>query len=144
MSNEIIKVLEYLGEKFGVAIDWTQQNVLPYVQDLAGRFVKYHTIKEIVLIVVFALMGIIGVVLSRTLISSYVKTNKTKENSILMEYYSYGTNPTLLGGILIIVAVICLLCGFIGVPVCVSELIKWKIIPELQIVEEISYLMQTL
>lgn len=144
MTNEIIKVLDYLGEKFGMAIDWTQENVLPYVQDLAGRFVKYYTIQEIVYIVVFVLMGIAGFVLGRLLISSYVKVSKTGEDRILMTHYSYGTEPTLLGGISIIVVLICFLCGFIGVPVCVSELIKWTIIPEFQIVEEISYLMQTL
>lgn len=25
MSEEIIKVLDYLGEKFGIVVDWTQE-----------------------------------------------------------------------------------------------------------------------
>ena len=143
MSNEIIKVLEYLGEKFGIAIDWTQQNVLPYVQDLAGRFVKYYTIKEIISVVICALMGIVGFVFVGILISSYVKVNQTREDRILMEYYN-GVEPSILGLVVIVVAAFCLLVGCIGTPVCATEIVKWSIIPEFQIAEEISYLIQTL
>lgn len=32
MSVEVIKVLDALVEKFGIAIDWTSANVLPYLQ----------------------------------------------------------------------------------------------------------------
>lgn len=31
VSDQIIEVLNYLGEKLGVTIDWTSENVLPYV-----------------------------------------------------------------------------------------------------------------
>lgn len=144
MTNEIIKVLDYLGEKFGVAIDWTQQNVLPYIEDLAGRFIKYHTVEEIILVVIFALMGIVGFILVGILISSYSKANKTKSDRILMEYYNHGAEPSSFGTGVIIVTIICLLCGCIGVPICATELVKWIIIPEFQVVEEISYLMQTI
>lgn len=30
MSEEVIKILDALAEKFGLAIDWTSANVLPY------------------------------------------------------------------------------------------------------------------
>ncbi len=41
MSEEIIKVLDNLGEKFGIAIDWTSQNVMPYIQELMNRYRSY-------------------------------------------------------------------------------------------------------
>lgn len=31
LSKQIIDVLEYLSAKFGMSIDWSQQNILPYV-----------------------------------------------------------------------------------------------------------------
>lgn len=31
MSQEIINVLDNLGEKFGIAIDWSNENILPYL-----------------------------------------------------------------------------------------------------------------
>ena len=40
MSEEIIKVLNDLASRFGVAIDWTNQNIVPYLQDLMTRFIK--------------------------------------------------------------------------------------------------------
>ena len=42
MSNEIIKVLDNLAMKFGIAIDWTAANVLPYLKDLADRLIQYE------------------------------------------------------------------------------------------------------
>ena len=34
VSKEIIEVLDYIGEKIGVTIDWTSDNVIPYVKEL--------------------------------------------------------------------------------------------------------------
>ena len=32
ISDGIIKVLDSLADKFGIAIDWTSSNILPYLQ----------------------------------------------------------------------------------------------------------------
>ena len=42
VSSEIIEVLDYLGEKFGIAIDWTSNNVLPYLQALVDKSIKWE------------------------------------------------------------------------------------------------------
>lgn len=42
MSDEIIKILDDLGQRFGIAIDWSSQNVMPYLQDLVRRFTTYE------------------------------------------------------------------------------------------------------
>lgn len=42
VSEQIIEVLNTLCDKFGLAIDWTGQNVLPYVQELAEKMVNYE------------------------------------------------------------------------------------------------------
>lgn len=54
MSEEVIKILDALAEKFGLAIDWTSANVLPYLQQLCGKYVTY----EIATSVVWILIGI--------------------------------------------------------------------------------------
>lgn len=54
VSSEIIEVLDYLGEKFGIAIDWTSNNVLPYLQTLADKFIKWEISTSIVWIVIAA------------------------------------------------------------------------------------------
>lgn len=40
LSDQIISVLDALCEKFGIAIDWTSQNVIPYIQLLAKKSSK--------------------------------------------------------------------------------------------------------
>lgn len=47
-SNEVITILNDLCAKFGIAIDWTADNVMPYVQDLGDRFVSYTLIMTII------------------------------------------------------------------------------------------------
>ena len=41
-SSQFIEVLDALCEKFGIAIDWTSQNVVPYVTELATRIIAYE------------------------------------------------------------------------------------------------------
>lgn len=58
MSDEIIKVLDSLSEKFGMTIDWTSQNVLPYLQDLMNRFISLQNAKAIAWIVILSILVI--------------------------------------------------------------------------------------
>ena len=68
ISSEIIEVLEYLGQKFGIAIDWTGENVLPYLEELFAKFIAWETQTSIAWIVIAgsatALALIIAVALS--------------------------------------------------------------------------------
>ena len=41
-SSQFIEVLDALCEKFGIAIDWTSKNVVPYVTELATRIIAYE------------------------------------------------------------------------------------------------------
>ena len=62
VSSEIIEVLDYLEEKFGIAIDWTSNNVLPYLQTLVDKFIQWEIFTSIlwIAIVVFVIAMIIG------------------------------------------------------------------------------------
>ena len=63
VSSEIIEVLDYLGEKFGIAIDWTSNNVLPYLQTLADKFIKWEISTSIVWIIIAAFVMVAMIVL---------------------------------------------------------------------------------
>lgn len=41
VSNQIIQVLEALCDKFGLVVDWSNQNIAPYLQDLVNKAVQY-------------------------------------------------------------------------------------------------------
>ena len=62
ISSEIIEVLDYVGEKFGIAIDWTSNNVLPYLQTLVDKFIQWEIFTSIlwIAITVFVIAMIIG------------------------------------------------------------------------------------
>ena len=42
ISDQIIAVIDNLCEKFGIAIDWTADNVMPYIETLCGKFINYE------------------------------------------------------------------------------------------------------
>lgn len=67
MSEEIIKILDELGKRFGVVIDWSNQNIIPYLQELLKRFICYQNITACVWIIISIVMTISGVVMIKFL-----------------------------------------------------------------------------
>lgn len=39
VSEQIIAVLDDLCRRFGIVIDWTSQNIVPYLEELAEKFI---------------------------------------------------------------------------------------------------------
>lgn len=48
MSEEIIKVLDELAKRFGLVIDWTSENVIPYLEHLGGRYVNWVLVMNLI------------------------------------------------------------------------------------------------
>ena len=64
MANEIIKVLDELCNKFGIVVDWTDQNVLPYIQELSTKCVNWKmgiSIAYLIYGIIFLGIGIFGI-----------------------------------------------------------------------------------
>lgn len=53
-SSQFIEIFDHLCQKFGVVIDWSAQNVIPYITALCGRMTSYIIFKNVILIFVFA------------------------------------------------------------------------------------------
>ncbi len=62
MANEIIKILDDLGRRIGVAIDWSNENVMPYLEELMNRFIQWEISTSIVWGAVGIAMLIIGLI----------------------------------------------------------------------------------
>lgn len=54
-ADEIIKVLNDLCDKFGIAMDWGSKNVLPYLQELGNNIVAYELWTSIAWIILLML-----------------------------------------------------------------------------------------
>ena len=59
-SSQFIEVLDALCEKFGIAVDWTSQNVVPYLTDLAARIITYEIWTSAAWIVIAAILFLIA------------------------------------------------------------------------------------
>ncbi len=63
VSEQIINVLDNLCQKFGLVIDWGAANVLPYLQELCGKFINYEIYTSIawiaIMLVIFAIFWIV-------------------------------------------------------------------------------------
>lgn len=42
LSDQIIAVLDDLCSKFGIAIDWTQENIIPAFSELCEKYIRYE------------------------------------------------------------------------------------------------------
>ena len=115
MSDEIIKVLDDLGDRFGLAIDWSSENVLPYLKDLMSRYVNYEVITSIMLIVI-ALLIIIGSIIG-------IVANKKHVEKVLKEDpYDELDGGDILLNLFFIVLIICMvmfvICQTIDIVTC--------------------------
>lgn len=63
-SEQIIKILDNLSDKVGMTIDWSNTNVIPYLQTLTTRYISY----EITTSIFWIIIGVIGVILGILLI----------------------------------------------------------------------------
>lgn len=94
MSNEIIKVIDALAAKFGIAVDWTSANVLPYLETLCGKYVDYEIMTSAVWIVIGVLM-LVGAVGSCKIFRLSLK--KIDEDTMNEEVYETIATVSFLG-----------------------------------------------
>ena len=64
ISEQIIDVLNYLCEKIGFTIDWTADNVLPYVETLCEKFIKWEISTSWMWIGIAGALLLLGLILS--------------------------------------------------------------------------------
>lgn len=92
MSNEIIDIIDKLGEQFGIAIDWTSENIIPYVETIFQKAVNYSVSSTIVWLCISALIIALGVIM---LVVAFKNRNEDSEFAAAM--LLFGTIFLLLG-----------------------------------------------
>lgn len=127
MSEEVIKILDALAEKFGLAINWTSANVLPYLQQLCGRYVTY----EIATSVVWMLIGICLLFVGKYAIGK-TKYCWGKYKEDLYSDYDFGAIWLgILAGCVIVGGIIVILYQTFDIVTCIT-------FPEKIIIEELQ------
>lgn len=125
-SEELIKVLEYLGGKIGIAIDWTSANMLPYLQELCEKIVAYEIWTSYAWIV---FMWCVSAALWVPTAICWVQASKKEWDWSLSEFPEFAT------GALITLAIIWTVATVIVTGVQVFDIIAATYFPEKTIYE---------
>lgn len=138
MGNEVIKVLDHLCDKFGIAIDWTSANVMPYLQDLMSRIVKYGIYQNVSDIIYCLILLSIVALITRKLYkasykyaSIYDETNEYDDKSNAM----FFTTAFMVGLAITVITAIIVLCS---IKASVDEIIELSTVPEKYVIEMIQ------
>ena len=135
MSQEIINVLNYLGEQLGIAIDWTSENVWPQIMDILGRYRLLKIVSSCLWIVVQAAFIVYALVVFVKCFKASVKIKVTKEDNFWW-YSGYTSNwISNAGAVLIITACIFGLTSLCILPMEGGDLLRWIIVPEIEYLE---------
>ena len=141
MSEEIIKVLDYLGEQLGIAIDWTSENVWPQVMDILGRYRLFELVSTgfwliMEIIIVFSVFLIL-----KRMAKDYTKIKADQEDNFWWRR-RYGDNElTGFGWALFIISLLLGVTSVITIPIDIGEMFKWLIVPEIKYLEMLKGLM---
>lgn len=118
MSKEIIEVLDALSDRLGMSIDWTQNNIIPYLQEICSKYVNYEIATSIVWIVV----GIILLIVAALAIKKINTDNDLEDDDI------FG---------LIILMVVCGAAGMWIVLTQIFDIVTCYTFPEKIIIEKL-------
>ena len=134
-SDEVIKLLDDLGKRFGIAIDWSSENVVPYLKVLADKIVKLEIAESIMHIVLaFVFFGLaVG-------LAKFAKFCFKKHEEI----GHWSSDWNLGGGFSYIGTGICTLTGVIMLFVNAWAIIECVIFPEKVIFDFVNGYIQTM
>ena len=138
MGEEVIKVLKHLGDQFGVAIDWSSANVMPYLQDLMSRMVKYGIYKNVSDIIYCLVLLLAAAFITEKLYKTaykytniYEKTNDSDDKSTAMSF----TTAFLIS---LVVTITTSIMTLYVVKASVNEIIELSTVPEKYVIEMIQ------
>lgn len=130
VSDQIIAVINDLCQKFGIAIDWSAENVLPYIKDLCGRYIRYEIGTSIAWCVVFAV--IVSVALIVWVVTGQLRKKSESRYDLIHDIYTFA-KLVLIGSIFI---------GVVVWTVQAFDIIECCTIPEKTILEYLKILLR--
>lgn len=83
ISEQVITIFDDIGERLGIAIDWSQENVLPYLQELFEKYINFEIASSIMRIALFSLGTAVFSVLGFIIFRHF---DKTKDEWALLLY----------------------------------------------------------
>lgn len=138
MSEEIIKVLDAVCDKIGIAVDWSAENITPQIVDLITRYGHYLLADAIVGFVLGIVMIVIAILCAKKAIYITVKSGSDKDSI----WYNYDELTAIVGCALLIAVIICSVFGIVFIFSNISTIIKCATIPDIYAAENIIKMLQ--
>lgn len=126
-SKEVIEIFDYIGEKFGIAIDWSSENVVPYIKELCQKFINWEIATSAAWIAICVIIIVTYLCVLRLL--------KKPQNK---DFYDFDCKALMFGIGLIVFGMSVVICTTQS-----FDIIKCICFPELKIYEYISSLAAT-
>ena len=136
MSEEIIKVLNYIGDKLGVVIDWSSENVWPYVMDILGRYRILEIVTNVIWVIILTGM----IIAMFTLLCKSVHWASIKKCGLW--YDDYFKCPSILSITTWILSVVAICIMIPIVIACSNNILNWSIVPEIKYLDMLQSYIQ--
>lgn len=135
VSEQIINVINTLCEKFGIAVNWTNENIIPYLEILCGKLVKYEICTSVVWIVIMVLLSAGSIIIAKKLYPTFKKG--------LEEQGTYDCDWTI-GTVFAITGLVLInLTAVIVIGTQIMDIVKCTTFPEMYIFEHVSNLLSS-
>ena len=134
VSEQVIKVLDAVCDKFGIAINWTSDNVIPYIEQLGNKIITY----DICMSIMWLVMGSVIPLTVAILIKKFLNQKKLEAKESSNEYYY--TDGSLDEGALycyLIIGILLVIAIVIGT-ISSQNIIQDVVFPEKTIIEFIK------
>lgn len=136
VSEQIKDVLNALFEKFGIVIDWTADNVLPYVESLCAKLISWEIWTSVYWIGLMTLLLVIFLFVSKKITKRYVKIRDGDYYDTENCWLAGAISSWMVFSVIAIASMIVIGCQ-------IHDIITCAIFPEMMLVEKIQSLMST-
>lgn len=106
ISNQVIQILDALCNKIGIAVDWTSDNVIPYLQILMQKYVNYTLTTNIIYIILISSLIAFFAYLTIYFYKKYSKSQSYSDDKEVYGGLAIGVGVILIMGIIIGVIII--------------------------------------
>ena len=133
MDKELCNVIDKIAEKIGVAIDWSSENVMPYIQDIMQRYRTKCIVENIIAMTVCTIIITICIIIAVKMIKGIINSSRNISSSIWFDgkYDILSTFSIVTGAIIAISFII----SVIMLCYATKELMGWIYVPEVKFLE---------
>ena len=138
MDKELCNVIDKIAEKIGVAVDWSNENVMPYIQDIMQRYRTMNIVNNIIVMTVCAIIITICVIGADKITKGITNGSQNTVSSIWFDADhrdSYYDDASTFSKVMTALITILFLISLIVFGFATGDLIRWLYVPEVKFLE---------